>query len=282
MSKRPIVSRTVRYVTAEHAEQREIQMLIEAPLYLWLNGQQIAVLMRLPGQDRELAIGFCLSEGIITGTLGLVAVREQGLEDGALSVMIEAEPESVQKNARLDIVRLVRAGTGAIDLDRSQMPLECVSSHRQFEAKHLLALDGRMRDAQWLRRQVGGVHAAALFDTGGQLVVVREDVGRHNAVDKVVGYCFVHGISLDDKVLLCSGRLSYEMVTKAIRIGIPILASISTPTALAVEIARRFNLTLVGYLRDGHLSVYAHPWRVLGANDAGCEQKPSTRYDDRS
>jgi len=264
---RPITTRAVWYVTADHAEKREIKMVLEEPLYLRLNGQQIAVLMRLPGLERELVVGFCISEGIVSRFEDVIDMGGQSQATGVYAMDVQVQPESIQENARLDVVRLVRAGTGAIDLDRSQMPLERIASDARFRARDLVKLNEKMRQAQWLRRNVGGVHAAALFDIQGDLVVLCEDVGRHNAVDKVVGHCFLRGISLTDKILLCSGRLSYEMVTKSIRVGIPVLASVSTPTALAVEIAERFGLTLIGYLRDAHLTIYAHRERVLGDRD---------------
>jgi len=119
-----------------------------------------------------------------------------------------------------------------------------------------------MREGQQLHRRTGGVHAVALYNGAGELVTLCEDVGRHNAMDKAIGYCLLRGIPLDDKMVLCSGRLSYEMVTKTIRAHVPILASVSTPTALAVEIADRFNLTVVGYLRGGRMTVYTHPERI--------------------
>ena len=267
MTDRPITPRAVWYVTADHAEQREIKMVLEEPLYLRLNGQQIAVLMRLPGLERELVVGFCISEGIVSRFEDVIDINEQSQATGAYAMDVQVQPESIQENARLDVVRLVRAGTGAIDLDRAQMPLERIESDARFRARDLVTLNDKMYQAQWLRRNVGGVHAAALFDIPGDLVVLCEDVGRHNAVDKVVGHCLLRGIPLTDKILLCSGRLSYEMVTKSIRVGIPVLASVSTPTALAVEIAERFGLTLIGYLRDEHLTLYAHPGRVLGDRD---------------
>jgi FdhD protein len=168
----------------------------------------------------------------------------------------------LSEEARLDVVRLIRAGCGAVDVERAELPLDRVTSQATFAPQTLLELERGMRAAQHLHREVGGVHAAALFDRQGELVILCEDVGRHNAVDKAVGHCLLRGIPLDDKALLCSGRLSYEMVTKAIRVGLPVLASVSTPTALAVQIATEFDLTLIGYLRGGRMTVYAHHERI--------------------
>jgi FdhD protein len=137
-----------------------------------------------------------------------------------------------------------------------------VSEGPSIDSQVLFGLSGDMRGAQRVHKHVGGVHAAALYDVEGQRVVLCEDVGRHNAVDKAIGHCLLRDIPLSDKVLLCSGRLSYEMVTKAIRMGIPALASMSSPTTLAVEIADQFNLTMVGYLGGRRMTVYTHPERL--------------------
>jgi FdhD protein len=123
-----------------------------------------------------------------------------------------------------------------------------------------------MREQQTVHRHVGGTHAAVLFDKSGRVITLAEDIGRHNAIDKAVGYCLLRGISLHDKVLLTSGRASYEMATKAIRVGIPIIASVSAPTSLAVQLAEDRGLTLIGYLRGGRMNVYTHPERVTNAD----------------
>jgi len=120
-----------------------------------------------------------------------------------------------------------------------------------------------MRELQTVYRQVGGTHAAALFDTTGKAAILGEDIGRHNAVDKVIGHCLLWDIPLGDKVLVTSGRASYEMATKAIRVGIPIAVSISAPTSLAVQIAQDRGLTLIGYLRGGRMNVYTHAERIV-------------------
>jgi len=125
--------------------------------------------------------------------------------------------------------------------------------------QHLI---GQITQQQAAYRAAGGVHAAAILATGGQIVVVAEDIGRHNAVDKATGYCLLRGIPLSDKLLVSTGRASYDMVAKGVRLGVPILASLSSPTSLAVELAEALNCTLVGYLRGKALNVYAHGWRI--------------------
>ncbi|MBN1399771.1 MAG: formate dehydrogenase accessory sulfurtransferase FdhD [Anaerolineae bacterium] len=258
-------------------------MVSEEPLSLTINGHQVAVLMRMPGLEKELAAGFCLSEGLVErfddillihhcGS-GLPVPGEEPVEgDEATSrnrVEVQVRPDALREEARLEVVRLIRAGCGAVDVDRADLPLARVAPGPVVGAEILLRLDGRMRAAQRMHQQVGGVHAAALFDRQGELVILCEDVGRHNAVDKAIGHCFLRGIALRDKLLLCSGRLSYEMVTKAVRVGLPVLASVSAPTALAAQIAEQFNLTVIGYLRGRRMTVYTHAERIEGLEESG-------------
>jgi FdhD protein len=129
-------------------------------------------------------------------------------------------------------------------------------------AEMLLGLNAAMRRAQDLYRVSGGVHAAALFDAAGHLITLQEDIGRHNAIDKALGYCLLRHIPLQDRILVTTGRASHEMVTKSVRVGIPIIVSISAATALAAQIAEDRGATLIGYLRGRRMSVYTHPWRV--------------------
>ncbi|MFP3895465.1 MAG: formate dehydrogenase accessory sulfurtransferase FdhD [Anaerolineales bacterium] len=256
-------------------EEKEIEIVREEPLSLHINGRQAALLMRMPGRERELVAGFCISEGLVKDFSDVLTIQhcdrtsivaEEGSEDEAVisrnRAHVVVRPEALQEEARLEVVRLIRAGCGAVDVDRSELPLPTVSDGPEIDYQILFGLSRDMRDAQQVHKRVGGVHAAALYDVAGQRMVLCEDVGRHNAVDKVIGYCLLHEISLSDKLLLCSGRLSYEMVTKAIRMDIPALASMSSPTSLAVQIADQFNLTMIGYLGRRRMTVYTHPERL--------------------
>lgn len=255
---------------------QEVEMVLEEPLALHINGKQVAVLMRLPGMEKELAAGFCLSEGLVSRFSDVLTIHHCGqglpspLEDPANDapesrnrVELWVRPEALREDARLEVVRLIRAGCGAVGVDDAALNLSTIPSGLKVSSQVLFGLDRAMRAGQRLHQKVGGVHAAALFEASGELVTLAEDIGRHNAVDKVVGYCLLRDIPLADKLLLSSGRLSYEMATKAIRLGIPILASVSAPTALAVQFAERFGLTLIGYLRGRKMTVYAHPERVI-------------------
>jgi FdhD protein len=272
---RPTARRQVRRITEGETLDEEVEMVLEEPLALDINGRQVAVLMRMPGMEKELAVGFCLSEGLLTRFADVLTIHHcgQGLpspvEDASEGtpasrnrVELAVRPESLRPEARLEVVRLIRAGCGAVDVSRTELALPTVHEGPLVSPQVILGLDKGMRSQQRVHQEVGGVHAAALFRPMGELLILCEDIGRHNAVDKAIGYCLLRDIPLDDKLLLCSGRLSYEMVTKAIRLGIPILISVSAPTALAVQFAERFNVTLVGYLRGRKMTVYTHPERI--------------------
>lgn len=258
------------------SEEKEIEIVREEPLALHINGKQAALLMRMPGRERELVAGFCVSEGLVKDFSDVLTIQHCGRtsaitevesSDGETVISrnrahVVVRPEGLQEEARLEVVRLIRAGCGAVDVDRSELPLSTVSEGPEIDYRILFGLSRDMREAQRVHKRVGGVHAAALYDTEGELVVLCEDVGRHNAVDKVIGHCLLRDVPLSDKLLLCSGRLSYEMVTKAIRMDIPALASMSSPTSLAVQIAKEFNLTMIGYLGGQRMTVYTHPERL--------------------
>jgi len=278
LDSQPTAHRRVWRISDGESLDQEIEVVLEEPLALYLNGKQVAVLMRLPGMEKELAAGFCLSEGLVNRFTDVLTIHHCGqglpgpLEDPSTSapesrnrVELRVRPEALREDARLEVVRLIRAGCGAVDVQEAALSLPTVQGGQPVELQVILGLEKTMRAQQRLHQQVGGVHAAALFEAGGKLVVLAEDIGRHNAVDKAVGYCLLRDIPLADKLLLSSGRLSYEMVTKTIRLGIPILVSVSAPTALAVQLAERFGVTLIGYLRGHKMTVYTHPERILPA-----------------
>jgi len=272
---RPSLATTARVVRGGEAEDVHLEVILEEPLSLEVNDEPVALLMRLPGMEKELAVGFCLSEGLVRSFDDIVGVRHCGEAlpgSGAAAagedrnrVEVRVRPEGLNPEARREVARLVRAGCGSVDLEGIDLSLPNAPEGLGVLAEVLGALPQAMNEAQVLRQAVGGVHAAGIYRADGEQVVVCEDIGRHNAVDKAVGHCLLQGISLENKVLLCSGRLSYEMATKALRAGVPVLATIAVPTSLAVQIAERYGLTMVGRLRGGRLTVYAHPERVLVA-----------------
>lgn len=268
----------IRRVRQETCESTDDPVIVEEPLEIVINGQRVAVLMRMPGQEKELAAGFCVSEGYVRRADDLLLIHHCGLghpspgeEDGdgtAASrnrVEVRVTEEGFLPSSRPDVVRLIRSGCGAAEVTALSETLPFLSQDVVLSAAVLLGLDRTMRDRQAIHHQVGGTHAAALFAPNGDLVVLAEDIGRHNAVDKVLGHCLLRHIPLDDKMLLTSGRASYEMAVKAIRVGLPVVATVSAPTSLAVRLAQDRGLTLIGYLRGGRMNVYTHARRVSGA-----------------
>ena len=269
----------IHRVRGNERQRLDDYVVLEEPLEIAVNGQSIATLMRMPGQEKELAAGFCVSEGYVRRAADILLIhhcgsghpsptdeapvdREEGVAGSRNRVEVQVMAEGLVLPDRAQAVRLIRSGCGAADVSMLSETLPLVQSDLRVSVSTLLGLGASMRDLQRVRRQIGGVHAAALFFEGGRVVTVAEDIGRHNAVDKVLGHCLLWGIPLADKVLLTSGRASYEMVTKAIRVGIPIVASISSPTALAVQLAEDRGLTLIGYLRSGRMNVYTRAERV--------------------
>ncbi len=254
-------------------------MVVEEPLEIRLNGQAVAVLMRTPGLEKELAAGFCLGEGLVADLRDIALVRHCGrvaankvlpeaVEGDALDVSrnrvdVTLMPGAVPRLGPGDAAQLIRSGCGRTEVGMLVESLNPIEGGPTIQAEVLSHLPGQITRQQAAYRVAGGIHAAAIFDTSGRAVTVCEDIGRHNAVDKAVGYCLLRGISLRDKLVVSTGRASYDMVAKGVRLGVAIIASISSPTSLAVELADALNCTLLGYLRGKTLNVYTHSWRIV-------------------
>lgn len=253
-------ARTVRDVVA-----------VEAPLEIRLRGRSVAVTMRTPGHDRELAAGFLLTERILRERKDLVDIRtcRASLEpDNTVDVFLKAGVE-------VDFARLTRhffatsscGQCGKASLDAVKQHFPPVNSQITVAAATLARLPGRMRRAQPTFARTGGLHAAALFDARGRLLVLREDVGRHNAVDKVVGFGLLgNKLPFDAHILLVSGRASFEIMQKALAARIPIVGAVSAPSSLAVEFARASRQTLIGFLRGDTMNIYAGAERIVATS----------------
>ncbi|HEY7016926.1 MAG TPA: formate dehydrogenase accessory sulfurtransferase FdhD [Gaiellaceae bacterium] len=234
------------------------QVAVEEPLEIRIEGRPVAVTMRTPGHDEELALGFCLSEALEPVAAALPA------DLAANTVEVEAPG--------FDLARIQRSfytssscgvcGKGALEAVAVDAPR--VESELAVDAALLADLPERLRAAQPAFAVTGGLHATGLFDYAGELLCLREDVGRHNAMDKVVGWAFREDrLPLKRDVLCVSGRLSFELVQKAAVAGCPILVAVGAPSSLAVELAGDRGLTICGFVRGGRLNVYTEPWRVL-------------------
>jgi FdhD protein len=233
------------------------RVAVEEPLEIRIGGRPVAVTMRTPGHDEELAVGFCLSEGLRPAAARLpddlavntVDVDAPGFDPGRLQ-------RSFYTSSSCGV-----CGKGA--LEAVAVEAARVESDLRVPASLVVALPDRLREAQAAFEATGGLHATGLFDERGELVCLREDVGRHNAMDKVVGWAFGCGLLPLARSLLCvSGRLSFELVQKAAVAGCPVVVAVGAPSSLAVELARDRGVTLCGFVRGGRVNVYTEQWRV--------------------
>lgn len=260
-------------------------LAIEEPLEIRLgrpSGQHLAVsvTMRTPGDDGELAAGFLFTEGILTSPAQIKQIRHCGLkirkQGGAIDRASALNSNTVRvdlaEDLDLDLKRLERnfyttsscGVCGKSSIDALRTGARKLDDGFKFASELIHALPERLRSSQNVFEQTGGLHASALFSADGELDVLREDVGRHNALDKVIGTKFLAGeIPLTDRILLVSGRASFELVQKALMAGIPILAAVGAPSSLAVELAEEFGMTLIGFVRDGRFNVYTGGHRLL-------------------
>jgi FdhD protein len=231
---------------------------VEEPLEIRIDGEPVAVTMRTPGHDEELALGFCITEG-----LEPVAARVPA-DLAANTVEVEArgfDPERLRRHFYTSSSGGV-CGKGAIEAIEVSAPR--IESEFAIRADVVSSLPERLLEVQRGFAATGGLHATGLFDAAGDLVCVREDVGRHNAMDKVVGRAFLDGLlPLASHVLCVSGRLSFELVQKAAVAGCPVLVAVGAPSSLAVELAADRGVTLCGWVREGRITVYTEPWRIV-------------------
>ncbi|HKI87183.1 MAG TPA: formate dehydrogenase accessory sulfurtransferase FdhD [Thermoanaerobaculia bacterium] len=266
----------VTVVADGRADALPDQLATEEPLEIRLGSKRpaattrsLTVTMRTPGEDRELALGFLFAEGAIRGMDDVAGVRQ--LEDNVVAVTLALKDEG--DGGGPDWTALERrffttsacglCGKASIEQLLLGRSYELASGPR-IEAENLASLPASLRQGQGLFQSTGGLHAAALFTAGGELVALREDIGRHNAVDKLVGWALEEErLPLSGHVLLLSGRASFELVGKALAAGIPIVASVSAPSSAAVASARRFGMTLVGFLRDGRFNIYSGVERLV-------------------
>lgn len=244
----------------------------EEPLEIRVDGVSLAVVMRTPGHDRELALGLLLTERVVASGADLVSVHHDSRSGEAASEGNRVRVH-LREDVRVDLDRLRRnllassscGICGKASIEQALASAPPLSDPLRLEAGFFVVLPTRLREGQTLFAETGGLHAAALFSADGQLRVIREDVGRHNAVDKVVGWALDEGLlPLSGHVLLVSGRISFEVAQKALAARIPVVAAVSAPSSLAIELAERAGMTLVGFLRDAGFNVYGARGRIVG------------------
>ncbi len=231
---------------------------VEEPLEIRVDGEPLSVTMRTPGHDEELALGFLFGEGLIDGP------RRAGLSDDLAANAVEVEGPLLRDPGARRFYTTSSCGVcGKGALEEVAVTSEPAPPGPQLARDLLVSLPDRLPQPTFER--TGGTHATGLFDTAGALLIGREDVGRHNAMDKVVGRALLDGLlPLHDRVLCVSGRLSFELVQKAAVAGAPILVGVGAPSSLAIELAADRNLTLAGFTRAGRTNVYTAPGRILG------------------
>ncbi len=266
---------SVRTVPVARFERRHARLLEDAvareePLEIRLGGASLAVVMRTPGHDEELALGFLLTERVIASLDEVASVRhcsrvpDPEAEDNVIRVTlrpgVRVDLEALRRNLYASASCGICGKATIENVLRTAPPLEDGAA---FPAEFFYGLPARLRDEQEVFARTGGLHAAGLFDRDGNLLAAREDVGRHNAVDKVIGWAGRAGrLPLAGHALIVSGRVSYEIVQKALAARIPVVAAVSAPTSLAVRLAEEAGLTLIGFLRGSGMNVYGRRDRV--------------------
>lgn len=257
----------IRWISDELATEEPLELRLVAGN----EHRTIAVTLRTPGNDFELAAGFLFGEGVIQRRSEIKRIAycvEEGQEQRYNIVSVELRSQALPKLPTLERHFFTTSACGlcgkASIESLSARGLSPVSGDSTISAKVLRELPEKLRKAQQLFDLTGGLHAAALFDLEGNLIALREDIGRHNAMDKLVGWALLEGkLPLAQCIVVVSGRASFELVQKALAAGIPIFASVSAPSNLAVDLAASFGMTLAGFLRGERFNVYAHPERIL-------------------
>ena len=245
--------------------ERPDVLAVEEPLEIRVNGSAVAVTMRTPGHDIELALGFLTTEGITSPDARMTATT---CADNVVDVHIDALVRGVSRNFYMTSA-CGTCGKASIDAVRTTSTYDVSVDATNVERSTLVSLPAKLRDAQRVFDRTGGLHAAGLFTSAGELLCLREDVGRHNAVDKVIGWAVSQKLlPLTGKVLQVSGRASFELVQKAVMAGIPVLAAVSAPSSLAVQLADETGLTLVGFLRGDSFNVYTRRNRIGAGSPA--------------
>lgn len=275
-----VMNVNVTHWQGNEQQQREDHLTVEEPFEVRIENQSLAVIMRTPGHDCELAMGFLYTEGIISHPDDVVTIEEAVDAEGLplLNVVNVLLRNSSQQAAHVGVSL---AGTSAFerhfavsascglcgknsiaDLMISTPPLETNELH--IPAPVIYDLPNQLRTDQAVFTHTGGLHAAGLFSCSGELLLLREDVGRHNAVDKIIGHGLLHGdFPYSNHILMVSGRTSFEIIQKALLARIPCIAAISAPSSLAVELADSAGITLIGFLRDHSMNVYTHSERII-------------------
>jgi FdhD protein len=280
MSKPSVAHTLITRITGSDVIETRDLLAAEEPLEIRIGygpladrrQKSISVTMRTPGNDFELALGFLYTEGIINDASQVHSIRyctELNTREN-LENIVRVE---LQENIEIDFGRLQRnfyttsscgvCGKESIEAVKISCPLPKHTSGFTVSKDLVLELPAKLRDKQNVFEYTGGLHASAVFDKTGNLLLLREDVGRHNALDKLIGAALQAGQNLSENVLLLSGRASFELIQKAAMAGIPVVCAVGAPSSLAVELAKEFNITLIGFLRDNRFNIYSLSERIV-------------------
>ena len=262
----------IEHIVIKKVDENNVHSVLEAlaiedPLFFILTwssptgkmSRQISVTMRTPGNDDELAVGYLFNEGIIIDPASSIqSIEHIRTDSNKIEVILK---ENILPNLegadRRSFVSSSCGVCGKTEIDYIESPFNAVGKPMTISKDILFGLQDTLREKQSIFEETGGIHAAALFTPDGNLILVREDVGRHNALDKVIGNALLSGLCpLVQTILLLSGRASYELIQKASMAGIRIIASVGAPSSLAVSLAREMKITLIGFLRDGRFNIY--------------------------
>lgn len=263
----------MRVVDGDVVRDQPDRLVTEEPMEIRVESpgrepEPLAVTMRTPGHDFELAVGFCVSEHVVGGPDDVVTVayclRGDGPQEYNVVTVRTRTPVDLESHRRAFVSNASCGLCGKTTLDQVDAACAPVASDLRVSATALRAMPAALREAQAVFDTTGGLHATGCFTPDGALRVVREDVGRHNALDKVIGWAALAGaLPLSDAVAIVSGRVSFEIVQKAAVAGIPVVGAVSAPSSLAVQAADRLGVTVVGFLRGDRFNVYTHPERVV-------------------
>ena len=271
-ARRPTTPTRVRVVDGSQAREQPDRLVTEEPMEIRVQGPgqpaaPVTVTMRTPGHDFELAVGFCVSEHVVERPDDVATVayclRGDAPQEYNVVTVTTRTPVDLEAHRRSFVSNASCGLCGKTTLDQVEAVCAAVTSDLLVPASVLTRMPDALRAGQAVFDATGGVHAAGIFTAGGELRAVREDVGRHNALDKVIGWAALgEALPLSDAVCIVSGRVSFEIVQKAAMAGIPVVGAVSAPSSLAVQTAERLGVTVVGFLRGRRFNVYTHPARV--------------------
>ena len=269
---RAAITRVLRWFNSGVNNETDDWVAREEPLEIRVKGESIVITMRTPGHDKELAIGFLLSEGVVTSSADIleVAYCQQGeatLHENILNVFLSPKVHINLDRLKRNVYASSSCGLcGKASIESLRNIFEPLNKHKKvIDVETIITLPEELRAKQSTFDKTGGLHAAALFDSNGELLVLREDIGRHNAVDKVLGHLLLKDrLPLEDCVLMVSGRASFEIIQKALAGRVGVVCAVSAPSSLAVDMAKESGQTLIGFLRGGKFNVYSHKERIGG------------------